>query len=136
MKVSRSCHKLVILDRETTKKDSAMEMQVSEVGGNVTCIRLVGRLDAPGADSIDTAFTAATVSQGRHAVVDLSGVSFIASMGLRLLIASARGLHLKGAKLVLFGAQELVDTVLDQAALDQIVPLVATQQQALDRLTA
>jgi anti-anti-sigma factor len=136
MKVSRDCHSMLTLARETTNKDSVMDMQVSEVGGNVTCIRLVGRLDAPGADSIDAAFTTATVSQGRPTVVDLSGVSFIASMGLRLLIASARGLHLKGAKLVLFGAQALVYTVLDQAALDQIVPLVATQKQALDRLTA
>lgn len=136
MKVSRGCNSVLTLARETTKKDSLMDMQISEVGGNVTCVRLMGRLDATGADSIDTAFTAATVARGRHAVVDLSGVSFVASMGLRLLIASARGLHLKGAKLVLFGAQELVYTVLDQAALDQIVPLVATQQQALERLTA
>jgi anti-anti-sigma factor len=113
-----------------------MDMQVSELGGNVTCVRLTGRLDAPGADSIDTRFTVAVVAQGRDAVIDLSGVSFVASMGIRLLIASARGLRQKGATLVLFGAQDLVYTALDQAALDQIIPIVATEQQAIERLTA
>ena len=113
-----------------------MDMHVSELGGAVTCIRLTGRLDAPGADRIDTDFTAAVVAAGRDAVIDLSGVSFVASMGIRLLIAGARGLHGKGANLVLFGATELVYTVLDQAALDQIIPLVATEQQALERLRA
>jgi anti-anti-sigma factor len=113
-----------------------MDMQVSELGGNVTCVRLTGRLDAPGADTIDTPFTAAVVTQGRDAVVDLSGVTFVASMGIRLLIASARELRHKGATLVLFGAQELVYTALDQAALDQIIPIVATEQQAIERLVA
>ena len=113
-----------------------MDMQVSELGGKVTCVRLSGRLDAPGADGIDTRFTAAVVGAGRDAVIDLSGVSFVASMGIRMLIAAARGLHAKGAQLVLFGAQALVYTVLDQAALDQIIPLVATEQLALDRLAA
>ena len=76
------------------------------------------------------------MTQGRDAVIDLSGVSFVASMGIRLLIASARGLRQKGATLVLFGAQELVANALDQAALDQIIPIVATERQALDRLLA
>lgn len=111
-----------------------MDMQVSEIGGNVTCIRLTGRLDAPGAGSIDTRFTATVVAQARDAVIDLSGVSFVASMGIRLLIASARGLSLKGANMVLFGAQDLVYTALDQAALDQIIPIVATESEAIARL--
>ena len=113
-----------------------MDMVSRELDAAVRCIALTGRLDAPGADRIDTAFTAAAVASGGAVLVDLSGVSFIASMGIRLLIASARGLHAKGGQMVLFGAQPLVYTVLDQAALDQIIPLVATQQEALARLAA
>jgi anti-anti-sigma factor len=111
-----------------------MEMTLTELPGPVSCVRLDGRLDAAGADRIDTRLTAAVVATGRPAVVDLSGVTFLASMGIRLLIATARGLRAKGAKLVLFGAPDLVQNVLDQAALDQIIPVVATQQQALERL--
>ena len=111
-----------------------MEMDVSELDGNLTCIRLVGRLDSPGVDRIEPGFIVATVSVGRHAIVDLSGVSFLASMGIRMFISGARSLHQKGARLVLFGAPDLVKNVLDHVALDQIIPIVATQSQAVETL--
>lgn len=113
-----------------------MEIQVSEIGGNVTCVRLTGRLDAPGVELAGARFTAAVAAMGRNAIVDLAGVSFLASMGMRLLISTARALHAKGAKLVLFGAQPLVQSVFDQAAFDQIVAIVADEGAALRQLDA
>ena len=112
-----------------------MELTVAETGAGVTCIRLTGRLDAAGADLIGVRFTAAIVPAGRDAIVDLSGVSFLASMGMRLLISTARALGAKPARLVLFGAPPLVQDVLEQAALDQIMPITATEVQALGVLT-
>ncbi len=113
-----------------------MDLQVTDIDDRAIIIRLRGRLDAAGAEQIDRAFMAATADaeDERHALVDLSGVSFLASMGIRLLIASARGLNRKGALLVLFGAADLVQDVLDLAALDQIIPVVATEAQALERI--
>jgi anti-anti-sigma factor len=112
-----------------------MEIQVVELNSSVTGVRLAGRLDAPGADLIGIKFSAAVASPGRHAVVDLSGVSFLASMGIRLLISTARALHQKGARMVLFGAQGPVRSVLEEMAVDQIVPLVDTEQDALAQLS-
>jgi anti-sigma B factor antagonist len=114
--------------------NDAMDMAVTELAGNVSCIRLTGRLDAPGADRIGARFAAEVAAAGRNTVVDLSGVSFVASMGLRLLIASARTLDRKGARMALFGASSLVQNVLEQAALEQIIPITSTEQQALARL--
>ncbi len=113
-----------------------MELEVTEVDGNNNCIRLNGRLDAAGADQIGVRFTASTAATGRNVIVDLAEVPFVASMGIRLLISSARALHAKGGKLVLFGAQEMVQDLLEQAAVDQIIPLVATQSEALELLAA
>lgn len=113
-----------------------MDMVVSEPATGVTCIRLNGRLDAPGADRIDLRFTAHTAAGTRHAVVDLAGVSFVASMGLRLLISAARAMRVKGRQLVLFGATGPVREVLEHAAIDQIIPLVEDEAQALERLRA
>jgi anti-anti-sigma factor len=111
-----------------------MNIEVSEIDGRITRVRLDGRLDAPGADRIGVKFTAAVAAQGRPAVIDLSGVSFIASMGLRLLIGTARALNAKGAQMVLFGAPELVREVLEQASVGQIIPIVDGEWQALERL--
>lgn len=108
-----------------------MELQVEEINQQVRCVRLTGRLDAPNADRIGVPFTAAVSAPGRDAVVDLAGVDFLASMGIRLLIASARSVQQRGRRLVMFGAQELVATVLTEGAIDQIIPLVATRDEAL-----
>jgi anti-anti-sigma factor len=115
-----------------------MDMHVTELSDRAIRIRLHGRLDAAGAGQIDARFMAATAhaEDGRHVLVDLSGVSFLASLGIRLLVASARGLNRKGAQLVLFGAAGLVQDVIDLAALDQIMPVVADEAQALQKLDA
>lgn len=108
-----------------------VDLHVTELDGPVTRVALAGRLDAAGADQIGIRFTAATASAARPAIVDLSQVGFVASMGIRLLISSARALDTKGFKLVLFGAQPHVEEVLLDAAVDQIVPLVADEAAAL-----
>jgi len=113
-----------------------MDMTVSELDGPLTCARLQGRLDAAGADRVGVRFTAAVAAQARDAVIDLSGVSFVASMGLRLLISTARSLSLKGHRMVLFGANGDVQGVLEDAALDQIMPVASTEAEALAVLAA
>lgn len=111
-----------------------MQMAMSELPGKITCVRLSGRMDAAGAGQIDGPFTSRVVAAGRNAVIDLAGVSFIASTGIGLLISAARGLDRKGRKLVLFGASDLVHEALEQAAVDQIIPVAATEHAALDLL--
>jgi anti-sigma B factor antagonist len=113
-----------------------MDLQVEEVSGSVNCVRLAGRLDAAGADQVGVRFSASGSAAGRHIVVDLSQVSFVASMGIRLLIATARAARARGSMFVMFGAQELVHAVLVDAAIDQIIPLFATEAEALKSLPA
>lgn len=111
-----------------------MNIDIEELDGRITCVRMAGRLDAPGADAIGSRFTAAIAPKAQDAVVDMRGVTFIASMGLRLLISTARALDLKGRRMVLFGASEHVQGVLDDAAIDQIIPVVRTERDALAAL--
>lgn len=113
-----------------------MEFRVDDIADTVQALRLTGRLDAPGADRIGARFAASVSAPGKDSLVDLTGVSFIASMGIRLLIEGARTARLRGSRLVLFGAQELVQSVLEDAAIDQIVPIVGSQPQALAQLAS
>lgn len=110
-----------------------MDMDIISLEGGITCIRLRGRLDAPGADVIGVRFSAAASKAPCRVVVDLSGVGFIASLGMRLLIASERNAKAKNGVMVLFGATAMVLDVLEQMAIDQIMPIVATEAQALQQ---
>jgi len=113
-----------------------MDIEVDQLTDNIACVRLIGRMDSASVDGAETRFSAAVVAPGQNAVVDLSGVNFLASMGIRLFITSARALNAKGARMVLFGASDLVRNVLEHVALDQIIPIVGDREQAVAKLAA
>jgi anti-anti-sigma factor len=107
-----------------------MEMRHDNLG-EVRRVVLVGRLDTAGVDVVETKFGAAIVPNGKNTIVDLSGVSFLASMGIRMLISTTRALSRKGGKLVMFGAAAGVKDVIETAALTEIIPLAASENEAL-----
>lgn len=113
-----------------------MELEAWDLPEGVSAVRLSGRLDAAGAGAIDTRMLAVTVAKARPAVVDFSQVEFIASMGIGLLISVAKGLALHHCKVAVHGARPLVRQVLEDSAIDQIVPLCDTAEEALAQVRA
>ena len=107
-----------------------MEMEVA-VLENVARIKLRGRLDTHGVDLIETKFTASVVPGHRNAVVDLGGVSFMTSMGLRMFIGVSKALKRHNAKMILFALQPQVAQVFDAASLGGIVPIAGDESEAL-----
>ena len=102
-----------------------MQLQLGDEVDGVLNLSLVGRLDTPGVDRIETPLTAHLVPRGASAMIDLSQVTFIGSGGIRMFITIARALGRKGGKLVLYGAQPLVAQVFDTTSLNEIVPVRA-----------
>jgi len=111
-----------------------MEMTVGELGDGALCVALQGRLDTVGVDGVESRFRAAADASKHNVALDLEAVTFLSSMGVRMIIAAARALKAQGRKLVLFGAQPLVLSTLQMVALDQIIPIVADRAQAQARL--
>lgn len=111
-----------------------MELEAWDLHEGVSAVRLKGRLDVAGAASVETRMLAATVAKGRPAVVDLSEVEFIASMGIGLLIAAAKGLALRQCRIAVYGARPLVRDVLENTAIDQVVAVCDTPEDALKRV--
>src|SRR5579863_4728111 len=100
-----------------------MQLQVNDAGEGLLEVLLVGRLDTPGVDRIETLLTAHLVPRGARAIIDLSQVTFVGSGGIRMLITIARALARKGGKLVLHGAQPLVAQVFETTSLNDLVPV-------------
>ena len=106
-----------------------MEMTVVSLGDRVVKVTLVGRLDTQSVGRVEAQFLAHLAQD--NAIVDLSGVEFVASMGIRMLVSAAKTLRTRKAKLALFGAQPRVLQVLEAVSLQQIVPICATEAEAL-----
>jgi anti-anti-sigma factor len=106
-----------------------MEMTLADIGDKGVKITLRGRLDTPGVTQIETRFAAAATRN--NALVDLSNVSFLASLGIGMLIGAARAVKKSGHTIVLYGAPERVIETLQSAGLAQILPVAADETTAL-----
>ena len=105
-------------------------IDTEEIISGVTRINLRGRLDASGAQVIDNTFAKLAGAQERL-VVDLSRVTFIASAGLRTLIAAARGLLARQGKMVCLDPDPLVEQVLVRSGVDRLIPICREISEAL-----
>ena len=76
------------------------------------------------------------VPRDKHGLVDLSEVTFLASMGIRMLIAAARTIDRRGKRLVLIAPRPLVDQALRHSSIDDIIPVAPDLEGALALLGA
>ena len=110
-----------------------MQITISEFGAVGTKVTLVGKLDIRGAEEIEIPL--ATVAGTRQSVVvDMVGVDFIASIGIRHLVLAAKAVARGTGKLVLLNPTPLVTEVLVTAGLEQLLPIVRSEDEALAAL--
>jgi anti-sigma B factor antagonist len=80
-----------------------MQLRVEESGGVTTAV-LNGRMDIEGAHAVDMQFNVIAGSK-KKLVIDMAGVSFLASMGLRTIMTCVRSITSKGGKVAIAGPQ-------------------------------
>ena len=98
-----------------------MKMEIADTADGLVNVTLVGRLDTPAVERIEPDLVASLVARGARAIVDLSGLEFVGSMGLRMFIAIARDLARNNGKLVLYAPQPWVNVMFTTAGLHTIV---------------
>ena len=99
-----------------------------------THVALSGRLDGAGVEAARESFLEQTVGRQKPTIVELGEVSFLGSLGMRMLVQAAKGLHRVAADIVLLGPQELVVEALELSGLDVILPVVSSKEEALRKL--
>ena len=108
-----------------------MQFESVDLPGEIVRLKLTGRLDVVGTEAINDRFTFATTARPAKIVVDLSGVNFLASIGIRLLLTSARAQASRGGKMILAAPQPIVRQVLKTAGIDRLVGIFEDVETAL-----
>jgi anti-anti-sigma factor len=111
-----------------------MDMQVNEVDG-ITVVAPDGRFDIAGSLAVDSRFKALAETVAALAV-DMSKVTFLASLGVRTLMLSAKTVLRRGGTMAVFGADENVEKVLRSTGFNEIVSLYADFDAAKAALKA
>lgn len=99
---------------------------------NISRIALEGRLDVAGTQAAEPEFKAA-IAAGPNVVVDLSKVPFIASMGIRMLVAGAQAQAKLKGKMVLLSPDDMTRRILKTTGLDQLVAVCGNLDEALGK---
>ncbi len=98
-----------------------MQIAINDEGSAAT-VTMVGRLDIAGAEVV--ALPLATLSGSKSALfVDMSGVSFVASIGLRHLVAAAKAMGRRGGRLVLVNPNTAVTEVITTSGLADLLQI-------------
>ena len=107
-----------------------MNIDFSDVDG-LKKVALDGRLDTAGVGAVELRFSAGVIPAGENTMVDMSKVEFMTSLGVRMLLSTARTLGVKGKKLVMYGANPAVTDTIETMGFADIVPLCATESEAI-----
>jgi anti-anti-sigma factor len=96
-----------------------MQIQIHDAGSTATVV-MVGRLDISGADVV--ALPLATLAGSKSDLfVDMAGVTFVASIGLRHLVSAAKAVARRGGRLVLLNPNEAVAEVITTSGLTDLL---------------
>jgi anti-sigma B factor antagonist len=93
-----------------------------------------GRIDASNAGVCERDLLALMEATGPSAIIDLSGLSYISSAGLRVLLVGAKAARAKGGKAVICHAPAAIAEVLKMSGFDKVIPLLADRATAQAQL--
>ena len=113
-----------------------MDLRSEQLAEGVEKISLVGRMDSLGGHDIDHRFSALVAARKLLAVIDMSEVSFLASIGIRTLVSTARAQSQRGGGMALASPQPQVAEVLKMAGIDTIIPVYPDVDSAFSALMA
>ena len=105
------------------------EIEVLEASESLTRIAVRGRLDAQGVGAVELKLTAQTIARRRPAVVDLTAVDVLPSIGIGMLVAIGRSMRGHGLGFAVV-ATGIVKDILTKAKIDTIFPVVETHEDA------
>lgn len=107
-----------------------MELRYSELDNGIRLIKLKGKLDILGTGEIETKFAGHCAGEKVRAVVDISNVDFLASIGIRLLMLTAKSVVSRGGRMILLNPIPEVQSVLEMTGIPAIIPIYSSMESA------
>jgi anti-sigma B factor antagonist len=108
---------------ERNDANDVLEIDVADSGG-VRLLRLTGELDLAGVDQFERLLTADGSPEAGTFVVDMRGLTFIDSSGLRALIIADKRVRAEGGRFVGVRGSEQVNEVLEMTGVAKQIELL------------
>jgi anti-anti-sigma factor len=110
-----------------------MSASFQDVGADLRRITISGRLDMEGTDTVSARLMELVEEPKKGVVVDISAVRFLASVGIRALLASAKVVQQRGGKLAIVAAPgSSVSMSLEATGVDELIPVFTDSTEAAE----
>ncbi len=107
-------------------------MQISEdKNGDVLTVGLKGRLDAATSKTVEEFLLRKIDAGEKHLVLDLSGLDYISSVGLRVFMMTAKRLKVVQGKVVVCSLTTPIKQVFDIAGFTTLFPMFDSRDAAV-----
>ena len=116
-------------DSTSNREASGIEVSIEHVDG-ATIATVKGRIDDDGVAKLERALKA-EINKNRAVIVDVSGVTYVSSSGLRVFLLSMRSLRERGSNFALAAPGPSLRAVLDVSGFTHILPIYSGVQQAI-----
>ena len=113
-----------------------MEIQVLADTPKLVRVALSGQLDTQSVGQIETKISVLMAGKGQDAILDMSDVSLITSLGVGMLISVSRVVKRRGAKFVLLNLQPAVAMVIELCRLSDLLGVASDEAIAQSMLSA
>ena len=111
-----------------------MKLEYIELKDGIRLIKLEGRLDLNGTYSIEIQFVNDCTGDKARVLVDMSGVNYVSSVGIPMLVNTAKSVMSRGGKMAFLNPQENVLKVLELVGVTQVIPVYYDQKTAIQGL--
>lgn len=103
--------------------------------GDILTLALTGRLDAATSKGVEDHVLGAIDAGARQLVLDLAGLEYISSVGLRVFMMAAKRLKVSGGAVVVSGLRPSIQQVFEIAGFTRLFPAFATRDEAVKSLS-
>jgi anti-anti-sigma factor len=100
----------------------------------IVCLKIDGRLDAKTAFDAEARVKEVLGEGRRQLLFDLSGMDYISSAGLRVILMAVKALRSKKGQVVLCGLTPYVKEIFDVSNFSSIIPIADTVETGLQQM--
>jgi anti-anti-sigma factor len=113
-----------------------MKLDYSELDNGIRLLKLNGTLDMNGTFSIEVQFVRHCAGENVKVLVDLAKVNYMSSIGIPLLVNTAKSIVSRGGKVAFLNPQDNVLKVLEMVGVPDMIPIHTDMDSAIAEFTA
>lgn len=113
-----------------------MKLNYTELDNGIRLLKLNGTLDMNGTYSIEVQFVRHCTGENVRVLVDLAKVNYMSSIGIPLLVNTAKSIVSRGGKVAFLNPQDSVLRVLEMVGVPDMIPIHTDMDSAIAELIA